>query len=119
MTRQSGYSVFEVLVAFAIMALVLSALLPGQGRLLARATSGDNAVLAHDFALSRLAVLTVAEPLTPGTTTTDDGKWRAIQTVIVADTTEDTTTYDVIVIVQDENGRELARAVTQKRVAND
>ena len=57
---KAGYSLFEVLVAFAIMSLVLSALLPGQTRLLQRVGTADEQALATDYAnsLASLAAVT-------------------------------------------------------------
>ncbi len=78
MKLRAGYSVFEVLVAFGIMALVLSALLPGQAQLLARASGGDEAILAHDFALSRIAHLSAVRPIEPGETTFEQNPFQAI-----------------------------------------
>ncbi|MCW3783538.1 type IV pilus modification PilV family protein [Defluviimonas salinarum] len=58
----AGYSLLEVLVAFAIMSMVLAALLPAQSRLLQRSRSADEGLLAQELALSRLAEVGVAIP---------------------------------------------------------
>lgn len=112
MTLRSGYSVFEVLVAFAIMALVLSALLPGQARLLARATSGDDTVLAYDLALSRLATRAVIGPWVVGETTKNHGTWRSVEQISSGETIGSATRYDLTVIILNADGREIARAST-------
>ena len=62
MNRKAGYSLFEVLVAFAIMSFVLSALLPGQTRLLQRVETTDAQTLATDYAIS-LANLAAVTPI--------------------------------------------------------
>ena len=55
MKSDAGYSLFEVLIAFAVMAFVLAALLPGQVRFIAQANDASDSLLAQDFAYSRLA----------------------------------------------------------------
>jgi len=54
--RQSGFSILEVLVAFAIMALVFGVLLPGQGDLLGRAQRSNNHLLATDILRSLVSL---------------------------------------------------------------
>lgn len=50
MKASPGFSLLEVLIAFAVMAMVLSVLLPNQSRLGARAASAGETLLARDFA---------------------------------------------------------------------
>lgn len=76
MKRSAGYSLFEVLLAFSILAMVLATLLPGQAALLRRATDGPSQVLAHDYALSKLASLGVDAPLLAGETQTIYRGWK-------------------------------------------
>ncbi|WP_339691991.1 prepilin-type N-terminal cleavage/methylation domain-containing protein [Celeribacter baekdonensis] len=52
MSKRAGYSLFEVLIAFAIMTMVLSALIPGQATLLRRSQDAADRVLAMDYAIS-------------------------------------------------------------------
>ena len=66
MSHRAGYSLFEVLLAFAIMAMVLAAVLPQQAGLLGRATQVNAQQLAQDYALSRIDRLGVSDPLRPG-----------------------------------------------------
>lgn len=81
MRGRAGYSLFEVLIAFAIMSLVLSALLPGQTRLLERVQSADEQVLATDYAIS-LADLAVVTPPTQWRNATYDYRdWQVEQLV--------------------------------------
>jgi len=63
--RQSraGYSLFEVLIAFAILAMVLSVLIPGQARYLTRTKSSQERVLAADYAQSVLERSGISDPL--------------------------------------------------------
>lgn len=56
---RAGYSLLEVLVAFAILTAVLSVILPGSGRLLMRTGSAELQFLAQDYAMSRLERLVV------------------------------------------------------------
>lgn len=81
MRRSAGYSLFEVMIAFAILSLVLSILVPGQTKLLSRATQVDQQLLALDFAYSRLDKLRVIAPLSLGQTTYEYRDWRIHQTV--------------------------------------
>ncbi|MCU0826013.1 MAG: type II secretion system GspH family protein [Tabrizicola sp.] len=71
---RAGYSLLEVLVAFAILTVVLSVILPGNGRLLLRTNSAEAQVLAQDYAMSRLERLVVAgwEDNRPLTTFSED-----------------------------------------------
>lgn len=57
MSRRAGYSLLEVLVAFAILTMVLAVLLPGKTALLTRLPEKEERFLASDYALSRLARL--------------------------------------------------------------
>ena len=57
MSRRAGYSLLEVLVAFAILTMVLTVLLPGKTALLMRLPEKEEHFLAYDYALSRLARL--------------------------------------------------------------
>lgn len=66
MSARAGYSLFEVLVAFAVMTAVLAVLLPGQSRLLGRAAGSEDRVLAKDVALSELDRIGLDLPLEPG-----------------------------------------------------
>ncbi|GFE51964.1 hypothetical protein So717_37170 [Roseobacter cerasinus] len=63
---RKGFSLLEVLVAFAIMALVFAALLPGQSDLLARAHRSNDHLLANDILASLAALERV-----PGATVTN------------------------------------------------
>jgi prepilin-type N-terminal cleavage/methylation domain-containing protein len=79
-----GYSLFEVLVAFVILALVLAVLLPGQASLLRRAVSGPEAVLAQDYALSHLAHIGRDIPAAEGQDSEPYRDWT-VQTAITAE----------------------------------
>lgn len=108
MTSHRGYSVFEVLVAFAIMAMVLSALLPGQTRWLVRASDADDVLLAEDVGRSRLALLR-AGPLPPiGSTRTTDGPFTSHETVEPAIEAEGGATLVLTVRIETMDGRLLA-----------
>ncbi|MBO6603898.1 prepilin-type N-terminal cleavage/methylation domain-containing protein [Boseongicola sp. H5] len=66
MSRRAGYSVLEVLVAFAVMAMVFAVLIPGQSALLGRTITADERLLATDFAASRMDAIGITGPITPG-----------------------------------------------------
>lgn len=118
MKRRAGYSVFEVLIAFTIMSLVLSALLPGQAKLLSQALESESALLAHDVALSRLARLGTSEELTSGQMILEDGPWRIVQRVLQsANSSVDLDVFDIVIAVEDANQRELARITAERSVA--
>lgn len=61
---RQGFSLLEVLIAFAIMAMVFAALLPGQSDLLTRAHRSNDELLAADILASLAALERV-----PGATT--------------------------------------------------
>lgn len=64
--RKAGYSLFEVLIAFTVMSLVLAAIIPGQAKFIRRNDMLIDGNLAYDFALSQLAKLGISEPINPG-----------------------------------------------------
>ena len=55
---RAGFSLLEVLIAFAVMAAVLGALLPGQAAMAARTGEAMERLPAADTALSRAGALT-------------------------------------------------------------
>ncbi len=81
MSYRAGYSLLEVLIAFAVMAMVLAVLIPGQAQLFSRASNGSDRVLALDYAASRLDTLGLAEPLQIGTGQTVYRAWRVTEEV--------------------------------------
>ena len=58
MPSRAGFSLLEVLIAFAVMAAVLGALVPGQAAMAARTGEAAGRLLAADYALSRLDAVT-------------------------------------------------------------
>lgn len=81
MSLRAGYSLFEVLLAFAIMTLVLATLLPGQASLLRRVSEGPAQILAHDYALSLLAELGVSQPIRYGKSNSIYRNWQVISEI--------------------------------------
>lgn len=75
MTHRAGYSLFEVLIAFAVMSLVLAVLIPGQARQLAQVKQSESRLLAQEYALSRLAEMGVSQPVSIGTRRETYGDW--------------------------------------------
>jgi Tfp pilus assembly protein PilV len=78
--KTAGYSLMEVMIAFAIMAIVLAALVPGQASLLRRAQVSDTALLAADYAASQLDLIGVSEPVFSGRRETRYRDWRIVET---------------------------------------
>ena len=102
MNSRSGYSILEVLIAFAVMSMTLAVLLPGQTQLLGRAGTASERALAHDLALSRLEAV---PHLGIGPATEPYEDWRIEQVV------EDLQGQRrVTVRVMSANGRVLADA---------
>lgn len=115
MKRSAGFSLLEVLIAFAVMALVLSALIPGQARLLGRTNTAKEELLAYDYALSRLSEIGIATPIAIGATDYVYNDW----TVVI--TTDQTTSPDpnvplvmITTTIAHSSGRTLATAKTVK-----
>jgi len=75
MNARAGYSLFEVLIAFTVMTMVLAVLIPGQAEQLSRVEATKTHLLAQDYALSRLAALGVADPVVPGSRQENYGGW--------------------------------------------
>ncbi len=81
MKRRAGYSLLEVLIAFAVMSLVLSAVVPNQALLLSLASDQEQKVLALDFAVSISERLGIDAPIKLGVSETTYGDWR-VQTIV-------------------------------------
>lgn len=115
MKRSAGFSLLEVLIAFAVMALVLSALIPGQARLLERTNTAKVELLAYDYALSRLSELGISVPVEVDITQDTYQDW----TILI--TTEPTSSPDpdvplvmVTAVISTNADRALATAKTVK-----
>ncbi|WP_120634201.1 Tfp pilus assembly protein FimT/FimU [Ruegeria sp. EL01] len=81
MSSRAGYSLFEVLIAFAVMTMVLSVVLPRQAELLERSASSAKRILAADIAYSRMSELGVSRPLEFGESTERHGEWVVRQRI--------------------------------------
>lgn len=115
--RRAGYSLFEVLIAFAILTMVLSALIPGQAKLLSRVNQQDHKFLALDYAYSRMALIGVTETIASGTSTDNYRNWHISQDVSesVLDGS-DTRLFKIMIDVQYQGGETLARVEMLRRV---
>ena len=92
--RQAGFSLLEVLVAFVIVALVVTALFRLFGGALDNAAAADEWTRALLVAQSRLELAAAADPLreTTDAGTEDDGRitWRStVAAYVPPDTSED------------------------------
>ncbi len=116
MKTSAGYSLVEVLVAFAIMATVLAVLLPGSAKLYARLPDQNERLLAYDYALSRLSRLGVETPLRIGEESgTYRDIWQWTETIETDESsTADLPIYEVRVKVSRIGDEELARAAALK-----
>lgn len=115
--QRAGYSFFEVLIAFAILTMVLSALVPGQARLLSRVNQQDQKFLAQDYAFSLLAQIGVTGPISSGTSTDTYHDWHVI--LDVSETVLDgheTPLLKIVIDVQSQGGKTLARVETLRSV---
>lgn len=100
----------EVLIAFAIMAMVLAALLPGQAGLLRRADAAEASLLAADLAASRLARAGIEAPLVTGRSEIEWRDWTIVEEVTEAPPVDGVLPVLAIrVEVFSETGTSLAR----------
>ena len=112
MNRRSGYTLLEVLIAFAIMASVLAVILPGQSQLLRQSSGAEATFLATDYAQSRMDRLAVSDVLTPGVQTEVYRDWRvAIETRPLIDFDA---YFSVTISIEDARGRQIATAQSIK-----
>lgn len=118
-SSRAGFSIFEVLVAFAVMSLVLVALIPGQARLLARATEGSLNALAYDFALSKAAELGVTSPLEIGSNVGQYQDWTIVQTTKPIGAVLDGQLVETTIDVRDANGQQIALVTAIGAIHND
>lgn len=111
--RRAGYSLFEVLIAFAIMTMVLTVLIPGQARLLSRVTGQDDRFLAQDYAYSRMAKIGVVAPIEEGTQTDNYRNWQITEDI--SETTLDDIDirlFRISIKVHNQDGTLLANVQT-------
>ena len=114
--RRAGYSLFEVLIAFAILTTVLATLIPGQARLLSRVSQQDVGFLAQDYAYSRMAQIGVTSPLIEGTQTDTYRNWHIVEGI--TKTTLDGTDielFKIVIEVQSPSEKQLARVEVMRR----
>lgn len=114
--RRAGYSLFEVLIAFAILTMVLSALIPGQAKLLSRVNQQDEKFLAQDYAYSRMAQVGVTGAVTSGASTDSYRDWHIVQDV--SETVlegSDVRLFKITIDVQSKGGETLAQIETLRR----
>lgn len=109
MNHRAGYSLFEVLIAFAIMSLVLAVLIPSQSLLLRRTTTSAERTLAQDFAVSRMEAAGIETELQPGVRESDYRTWKLRENVVQADNIAGKLVYLVTIEVLGADGRQLAQ----------
>ena len=108
MNNKAGYTLFEVLVAFAIMAMVLAVLLPRQTLLLQRTVGMQDKALAQELALSELARMGGEVPLTSGLDTWSYGPWQVRRTISESDRIDARQTYTIKIEIFDPSDKQLA-----------
>lgn len=116
---KAGFSLFEVLIAFTIMSIVLVALIPGQARLLGRATEGAQNSLAMDYALSRSAELGITSPIQLGTTSDPYRNWTVAQATQPVERVENGQIVETTIEVLGSNGRVLAQLTSLGFIADE
>lgn len=105
-SRRAGYSLFETLLAFALLAAVLAVLLPGQSQLLKRFSRGSEAVLAQDYTHSLLDLIGLGETPQPRASQFAYRDWTISQDITAHP--EISGFLRVTVTVFDDRGRVLA-----------
>ena len=116
-SRRAGYSLFEVLIAFAIMTMVLTALIPGQARLLSRVAKQDDRFLAQDYAYSRMAEIGITSPLEEGTLTDKYRDWLIAEEISETSIDSiDTRLFLISIKVRNRDGTLLTDAQTLRVV---
>lgn len=115
MKGQGGYTLFEVLIAFAVMAMVLAAILPRQAALLTRAQGLEARQAALDYALSRLDRLGVSDPAELGEMTETYRDWVVRQSVTGAELAGGAAAFRVQITVETRAGAHLAE-ISELRV---
>ncbi|WP_170328191.1 prepilin-type N-terminal cleavage/methylation domain-containing protein [Ruegeria arenilitoris] len=112
MSRRAGYSLFEVLIAFAVMTMVLSAILPHQAKFLERSSSSFRRAEAADIAYSRLSELGVSRAVSPGESSDWVEDWTLYQRIEpYSVTASDVDLAEVTVEVRNAAGGVLFQAV--------
>lgn len=107
--NSSGSSLIEVLIAFAIMTLVLTVLLPAVSLRLVDQFSSSRGALAQDFAVSVAEELAVLSPEAVGQGTPGFDGWRwSVQSEEVTALNGRAILTRSKIIVLDSGGRELA-----------
>lgn len=114
MTQRSGYTLLEVMVAFAIMTAVLAVILPGQSQVLRQSSNAEVAFLAADYAQSRLDRLGVSDLTIPNNLTETYRDWRVVWTTQPLSDFEGY--FAVTITVEDARGLPLATLKSVKRL---
>jgi len=116
---QAGYSLLEVIVAFAVMATVLSVLIPGQTRLLARNSTSVETLSAYDYARSRLNYIGKITPLEPGVTDDIYRDWIIEEEIVEAPAPNpNMRVYEITITLRSQTGRILATLQAIKSTAD-
>jgi len=114
MKSRRGYSLFEVLIAFTIMTIVLAALLPGQARLMTRANDADTRLLAFDYALSHMASLGISTPITDGVVQSSYRDW-----IVVTSTQRSSDRKSNITITVENDRGDILASLSQPKAHNE
>ncbi|MHA6268371.1 prepilin-type N-terminal cleavage/methylation domain-containing protein [Aliiroseovarius sp. CAU 1755] len=115
MNARAGYSLLEVLIAFAVMAVVLAVVLPGQSTQLRLAGKAQDRFLATSYAQSRLDQLGVTEELLVGHIRETYRDWEIeVNVSAVQGQSGSPEYYQVEIQIMDRAGRLLATHETVK-----
>lgn len=101
------------------MAMILSVLLPRQADMLTRMRNIDAQALAQDYAMSRIALLSVSDALSPGTRTDKYRAWTVIEEIESTSITgTELAAVDIKITIQDSRDTVLAEVET-RMIPND
>ena len=114
MRSHCGYSLFEVLIAFTIMTIVLAALIPGQARLMTRANDADTRLLAYDYALSHMASLGISRPIANGVVQSSYRDW-----IVVTSTQRSSDTQSNVTITVENARGDILAFLSQPKAYNE
>lgn len=111
MTKNAGFSLIEVLIAFVIMMSVLAVLLPSNATLFSAIPHAEERVLALDYAQSRIAAIGVSGEIVVGEA---EGRYREKwiwQEVITqrSETLSDRGLFEITITILSPNKNELAQ----------
>ena len=110
----AGFTLLEVLVAFVIMSLFLSVLVPQQAFLFERVVSDAERLLAQDYAFSVIEPLGVTHGLSPGRSVDVFEEWTIVKNIepFRSNEAQLSEVWAIRVVVRGSDGTLLSRVET-------